>query len=309
MASSKSKILIIGITGSLGFEIAKASINASHPTFGLVRDSAFSDPNKLNKIRFLLNSSVTLLKGSLQDETSLIEAVKQVDVVICAVSSNQVFDQKLLIPAIKQAGCIKRFFPSEFGADPDRTQVSHLDNNFYTRKAEIRRIIEAEGIPHTYTCCNFFMSVLLPSLVQPGRRTPPTDKAIVFGDGNVKGVFVKESDVAAFTISAVDDPRTLNKTIYLRPPGNVHSLNELIEIWEIKIGKNLERIYITEEELLKKILENPYPYNWELVFIYSAFVKGDHTYFDIDSSGGLEGTQLYPHIKYTTISEYLDTLL
>lgn len=43
----------------------------------------------------------------MQDEMNLIEAIKQVDVVICAVSSMQVLDQKLLIPAIKQAGCIK----------------------------------------------------------------------------------------------------------------------------------------------------------------------------------------------------------
>jgi len=51
-------------------------------------------------------------QGSLQDEASLVEALKQVDVVICAVSSNQVLDQKLLIPAIKQAGCIKVFISS-----------------------------------------------------------------------------------------------------------------------------------------------------------------------------------------------------
>lgn len=64
---------------------------------------------------------------------------------------------------------------------------------------------------------------------------------------------MKESDVATFTISAVDDPRTLNKVVYLRPPGNVYSVNELIEIWESKIGKKLEKIYEPEEELLKKI--------------------------------------------------------
>lgn len=64
---------------------------------------------------------------------------------------------------------------------------------------------------------------------------------------------MKESDVAAFTISAVDDPHTLNKVVYLRPPGNVYSVNELIEIWEGKIGKKLEKIYEPEEELLKKI--------------------------------------------------------
>lgn len=35
------------------------------------------------------------------------EAVKQVDVVICAVASKQALDQKPLIHAIKRAGCIK----------------------------------------------------------------------------------------------------------------------------------------------------------------------------------------------------------
>lgn len=67
------------------------------------------------------------------------------------------------------------------------------------------------------------------------------------------GVFVKERDVAAFTISAVDDPHMLNKVLYLRPPGNTLSMNELVDLWEKKINRHLERIYITEEELLKKI--------------------------------------------------------
>ncbi|XP_031126676.1 probable pinoresinol-lariciresinol reductase 3 [Ipomoea triloba] len=103
MKAEKSKILVIGVTGRLGFELAKASINASHPTFGLVRESAFSDPHKSGKLHLLSHSGVTLLKGSLQDEESLIEAIKRVDVVICAVSSKQVPEQKLLIPAIKKA--------------------------------------------------------------------------------------------------------------------------------------------------------------------------------------------------------------
>lgn len=67
------------------------------------------------------------------------------------------------------------------------------------------------------------------------------------------GVFVDQNDVAAFTINAVDDPRTLNKTLYLRPPGNVYSMNELVELWESKIRKKLDKVYVTDEELLKKI--------------------------------------------------------
>ena len=86
---------------------------------------------------------------------------------------------------------MQRFIPSEFGADPDRIQISDMDYNFYLRKAEIRRLVEAEGIPYTYICCNFFTSYLLPSLVQPGLKTPPRDKIRVFGDGNVKGLLAK----------------------------------------------------------------------------------------------------------------------
>lgn len=46
-----------------------------------------------------------------------------------------------------------------------------------------------------------------------------------------------------------------------------------------------------------------------LIYIYSAFIKGDHTYFDIESSRGVEGTELYPHLRYTTTNEHLDTVL
>ncbi|KAJ9537801.1 hypothetical protein OSB04_030534 [Centaurea solstitialis] len=309
--TKKSRILIVGVTGRLGFELAIASLQALHPTFCLVRSSSLIDPEKSRKVQILTDSGAIILEGSLHDEGSLIEALKRVNVVICAVNSKQALDQKPLIAAIKQAGCIERFIPSEFGSDPDKskTYIADMDKGFYSRKSEIRRLVEAEGIPYTYISCNFFMSYLLPSLVQPGLKEPPRDKVTIFGDGNVKGVFMKERDVATFTISTVDDPRTLNKVMYLRPPGNVYSLNELVELWEQKIGKQLEKIHISEENLLKKIKETPYPDNMQMVFIYAAFVKGFQTCFDVEACGGVEGSLLYPHLKYTTISSYLDTLL
>jgi hypothetical protein len=41
--------------------------------------------------------------------------------------------------------------------------------------------------------------------------------------------------------------------MYLRPPGNVCSMNELVDLWEAKINKCLKKIYIMEEQLLKEI--------------------------------------------------------
>ena len=69
----------------------------------------------------------------------------------------------------------------------------------------------------------------------------------------LSGVYVNEEDIANYTIKAVDDPRTLNKVLYVRPPGNVLSFNEIVSLWEKKIDKTLEKIYIPEDQLLKNI--------------------------------------------------------
>ena len=66
-------------------------------------------------------------------------------------------------------------------------------------------------------------------------------------------IYNKEEDIGTYTIRAIEDPRTLNKILYIRPPANIYSTNELVSLWEKKIGTTLERIYIPEEELLKNI--------------------------------------------------------
>jgi len=66
-------------------------------------------------------------------------------------------------------------------------------------------------------------------------------------------VFNVENDIGTYTIRAVDDPRALNKILYIRPPANTISFNDLVSLWERKIGKTLEKIYIPEEQLLKNI--------------------------------------------------------
>ncbi|CAK7329676.1 unnamed protein product [Dovyalis caffra] len=142
----------------------------------------------------------------------------------------------------------------------------------------------------------------------PGATAPPRDKVIILGDGNPKAVFNKEDDIATYTIKAVDDPRTLNKILYIKPPANTISFNDLVSLWEKKIGKTLERIYVPEEQLLKNIQEAPVPVNVILAINHSAFVKGDHTNFEIEPSFGVEASELYPDVKYTTVDEYLNQL-
>lgn len=70
--------------------------------------------------------------------------------------------------------------------------------------------------------------------------------------------FVTEEDVGTYTIKAVEDPRTLNKSLYFRPPANVLTFNEVVSLWENKIGNTLDKVYVPEDQLLKNI-QGQYP--------------------------------------------------
>ncbi|KAI5577295.1 hypothetical protein POPTR_009G118100v4 [Populus trichocarpa] len=300
-----SKILFIGGTGYIGKFIVEASAKAGHPTFVLVRESTLSNPAKSVVIDNFKNLGVNFLIGDLFDHESLVKAIKQVDVVISTVGHAQLVEQDRIIAAIKEAGNVKRFFPSEFGNDVDRVNAVEPAKSAFATKANVRRAIEAEGIPYTYVSSNFFSGYFLLSFNQPGATAPPRDKVVILGDGNPKAVFNKEDDIATYTIKAVDDPRTLNKILYIKPPANTISFNDLVSLWEKKIGKTLERIYVPEEQLLKNIQEASVPVNVVLSIGHSVFVKGDHTNFEIEPSFGVEASELYPDVKYTTVDEYL----
>ncbi|CBI37664.3 phenylcoumaran benzylic ether reductase Pyrc5 [Vitis vinifera] len=304
--SEKSKILIIGGTGYIGKFIVAASAKSGHPTFALVRESAVSNPSKSEIIEIFKSSGVTLVYGDLYDHESLVKAINLVDVVISTVGRAQLSDQVKIIAAIKEAGNVKRFFPSEFGNDVDRVHAVEPAKTAFEIKAQIRRTIEAEGIPYTYVSSNTFAGFFLPTFSQPGATAPPRDKVIILGDGNPKAVFNKEDDIGTYTIKAADDPRTLNKILYIRPPQNTYSFNEIVSLWEKKIGKTLEKIYVPEEQVLKNIQEASVPLNVMLAFCHSVFVKGDHTNFEIKPSFGVEASELYPDVKYTTVDEYLN---
>ncbi|PIA28341.1 hypothetical protein AQUCO_07100008v1 [Aquilegia coerulea] len=73
-----------------------------------------------------------------------------------------------------------------------------------------------------------------------------------------------------------------------------------------KIGKNLEKTFVPEEEVLKNIEEAPMPLNILWSLHHCVFLKCDQTNFEIDPSFGVEASELYPDVKYTTVDEYLN---
>ncbi|CAN8292397.1 unnamed protein product [Cochlearia groenlandica] len=304
----KSKILVIGATGRIGKLIVEGSAKSGHVTFALVRESSLSDPVKAKLVETFINLGVNILYGSLSDKVSLVKAIRQVDVVISAVGRPQILDQVKIIDAIKESGNVKRFLPSEFGNDVDRTVAIEPTLSEFIMKAQVRRAIEAAEIPYTYVVTGCFAGFFVPCLGQCHLRLncPPRDKVSIFDNGHGKAIVNTEEDIVAYTLKAVDDPRTLNKILYIHPAKNIVSQNDMVGLWERKIGKTLEKTYVSEEELLKNIQETEPPMDFVMGLIHTVLVKSDLTSFTIDPSFGVEASELYPEVKYTSVDEYLN---
>ncbi|XP_020218133.1 isoflavone reductase isoform X2 [Cajanus cajan] len=312
----KDRILVLGSTGSIGRHIVWASVKAGNPTFVLVRSNtsyvrvslvkAANPETKEELLQSFKNSGVIIIEGDINDHETLVKAMKQVDVVICAAGRLLIEDQVKIIAAIKEAGNVKRFFPSEFGLDVDRHDSVDPVREVFVEKAKVRRIIEAEGIPYTYLCCHAFTGYFLRNLAQINNIVvPPREKVVILGDGNVKGAFVTEVDAGTYTIEAANDPTALNKAVHVRLPANYLTFNEIISLWEKKIGKTLEKTYVPEEQVLKDIKEASFPNNYLLALYHSQQIKGDAVY-EIDPAKDVEASESYPHVKYTTVDEYLN---
>ncbi|XP_057817631.2 bifunctional pinoresinol-lariciresinol reductase 1 [Cryptomeria japonica] len=307
----KSRVLIVGGTGYIGKRIVKASIALGHPTYVLFRPQVISDIDKVQMLLSFKQLGVKLVEASLDDHQRLVDALKQVDVVISAVSGgvlrHHILEQLKLVEAIKEAGNIKRFLPSEFGMDPDIMEHALQPGNItFINKRKVRRAIEATSIPYTYVSSNMFAGYFAGSLAQfDGSMMPPRDKVFIYGDGNVKGVWVDEDDVGTYIIKSIDDPQTLNKTMYIRPPMNILSQKEVIEIWERLSGQKLDKIYISSQDFLTDMKDKSYEEKIVRCHLYQIFYRGDLYNFEIGPNA-IEATKLYPEVKYVTMDSYLE---
>ncbi|XP_071724499.1 isoflavone reductase homolog [Rutidosis leptorrhynchoides] len=303
----KCRVLIVGGTGYIGKRIVKASLDQGHPTYVIQRREIGLDIDKLQTLLEFKKQGARLVQASFDDHQSLVDAVKMVDVVICTMSgvhfrSHNILLQLKLVEAIKEAGNVKRFLPSEFGMDPGRMENAMEPGRVtFDEKMEVRKAIEEANIPYTYVVANCFAGYFVGNLSQMDSLIPPTEKVRFYGDGNVKGVFMDEYDIATYAIKTIDDPRTLNKTLYVRPPGNILSQRELVEIWEKLTGKKLEKIYVSAQEFLAPIKSLDFASQVGVGHFYHIFYEGCLTNFEVKE----EASKLYPEVDYKRMDEYL----
>nr|XP_004499621.1 eugenol synthase 1-like isoform X2 [Cicer arietinum] len=247
---------------------------------------------------------VTLVEGELEHE-QIVKVIKEVDIVICTFPYPQVMEQLKIIHAIKVAGNIKRFLPSDFGVEEDRVHPLPPFQAFLDKKRKIRREIEAAKIPYTFVSANCFGAYFVNFLLHPYERNK--DIAI-YGNGETKAILNYEEDVAMYTIKVANDPRTQNRIVVYRPSKNIITQNELIFQWEKKCGQNFHKTFIPEDKIVKLSQTLPPPEDIPISIVHSIFVKGDLVNFDLGEDD-LEVSQLYPEYNYTSIDQLLDKFL
>ncbi|KAK9133261.1 hypothetical protein Scep_012789 [Stephania cephalantha] len=196
------------------------------------------DINKIQLLLRLKKRGAKFIEGSLSDHESLVHAVKQVDVVISALSSSDTSTvatqlQHKIIDAIKETGNVKRFIPAEFCIDPAR-MVHDLEpaRSLNLGMMDVRKAIVNAKIPYTSVAANCFAGYFVPNLCQLGTFLPPKDKISIFGDGNAKGYLksfeLKEGDEEAMRLypdvkyTTVEE--YLKRFAYMRPR----------ETWEVR---------------------------------------------------------------------------
>ncbi|MFS7923210.1 putative oxidoreductase [Helianthus anomalus] len=312
---TKSKVLIIGGTGHLGKRLVKASLEQGHETYVLQRPDIGVNIAKVQMLLSFKKQGAHLVTGSFHDHQSLVDAVKQVDVVICAmsgdfhISNHPLLLQLKLVAAIKEAGNVKRFLPSEFGTDPSRmAHAIEPGRVTFDDKMVVRKAIEDARIPFTYVSANCFAGIFVGGLCQFGTILPSRDSVVLHGDGNQKSIFVDEDDVAAYIIKTIDDPRTLNKTLYIRPPANILSQRQVVEIWEKLLGKVLQKSSLSEKQFLDSLKGKDYFEQAVMSHFYHFFYEGCLANFEIGDDAE-EACRLYPDIKYTKVEDYLKQYL
>ncbi|KAI4331876.1 hypothetical protein L6164_016828 [Bauhinia variegata] len=117
-----------------------------------------------------------------------------------------------------------------------------------------------------------------------------------------------EEDIALYTIKVANDPRTCNRTVVYRLPKNFISQNEVISLRKRKTGRNFNRKFVSEEEIVKLSEILPSPENIPVSIIHSVFIKGDLVNFELGENHD-EVSKLYPDHKYKSIDELLDIFL
>ncbi|CAE6505180.1 unnamed protein product [Rhizoctonia solani] len=201
---------------------------------------------------------------SYDDEASLVKALDGVDVLISAVAAEGLTSAQIpLIKASKKAG-VKTFFPSEYGGEfPDTTSPV-----LQAKKAVVQTAKE-HGLPVTRLNNGGFPEYIF---IPPIGFSFAEKKVTIWGEGNTKITWTTVRSVAnwlANVLKSVPVEQLQNKELQIQ--GSVHTLNQVVKLWEEKHNDKLQVEYRPLKEVEDRVAADA---NDFLAILISGFAAG-----------------------------------
>ncbi|KAJ1309095.1 hypothetical protein OPQ81_004773 [Rhizoctonia solani] len=224
---------------------------------------------------------------SYDDEASLIKALDGVDVLVSAVGAAGLTSSQIpLIKAAKQAG-VKLFFPSEYGGQfPDTPSPLSV-------KKTIVQTARDHGVPVATLSNGGFPEYMF---IPPLGFSLAEKKVTIWGKGDTKITWTTAGSVAdwlANVLKSVPISQLQDKELIIQ--GNVHTLNEIVKLWEQKHNDKLQVEHRPLKEIEERLVANPK----DFLGILIQGLDAGYVHFDRNDNA------LYPGWKPETVESIL----
>ena len=285
--------LVVGATGSLGFEICRRLCTRGQPARAFVRPGS-------SKEQLLIDIGAEIVYGDLKNESTLEAACRGASVVITTANSItsrrsgdtlETVDRDgslALIRAAKAAGVGQFIYTSGTPRLP-------ANNTFVRYKREVENVLRASGLNWTILQpCGFMETNAGPVTGWDLRK----GRARIIGSGRVPLCYIAIADVAAFAVASIDNARALHRNLYITGPQPLTGL-DAVAIAERVTGRTfkVQRVPIAALRVARAILQ---PFNPILASLLAMGIGAEQG----------EGTDMEPLLREfgvqpTTFEEYV----
>ena len=238
-------ILIVGATGMLGGMIAhqllaqgkavRVLLRHNSPAATMAAQGMATDPQSL------LAAGAEAVYGDLKDRASLDAACTGVETVITTANAalrggEDTFETvdrqgtQHLIDAAKAQGVQQFIYMSANGSDPQHPHP------LFSAKGACEAYLQASGLTYTILKPGVFMEVWVGMVI--GMPLQAQQPITLIGEGKTKHAFVSMGDVAAYAVTAVNNPAAYNQTIYIGAPAS-YSWMDVVQAVETAVGQPL----------------------------------------------------------------------
>src|SRR5437667_1898775 len=207
-------VLVVGATGTLGFQICRRLRVAKKPVRALVRST--SEPARKDA---LTNLGAELVEGDLKDRASLERACRDATAVITtptAIMSHNEADTFESVDLRGQIDLINAARAAQVGHFVFVSVSGNIGSNpLVDAKRAVEKHLQQSGLTYTILRPTFFIEIWLsPHLGFDVQNA----KARIYGSGQNKSSYISLHDVAEFAVQALTNPLARNAVIDLGGP-------------------------------------------------------------------------------------------